>query len=1353
MTMGVEDKYPGFTYHTYKENHPVHQFNSGKTNSHVRINGTVYIDTGEGPVPIEFDDYDKLNNDTFQNSMEPGLPNPFYLKDLDYDGEYPPTSNEYKAASKLLALVSEKGTMPCTWSLGGADGERIVFVEPTRVGSNKIKFNLGGYVYTMEVLADKVITTTKLIDEGSDDYDKLTNDIFQEFAESAGIPTPLGLKSFDFTNKHPDYSYEYKFASALKTKLENGEDLKCTWSVSGDDDESVIFVTPTLTDGCIKFTLGGNLYSMEFTNDNKVDCTTTPINEYKDYDVYSDEMFQEFAKTCGFTSDIQLKDLDFNNSYVPASKEYKLADTLMTILDGNLTAKCTWFISDEEYIFIEPTKYDDNIVAFTVGGTLYKFTKNSDGSKIIFSNEPINKASDDYDVFVDQEFKTLINTVGVTLPHGLIDLNFNTTANVFSDEYKVADLIIDILKAGDPVRCTWSVKLPDNKEYIFVDPTLYDDNTIHFVYGGNLYEMVTNPTTGVVTKTYPIRDSVRHESDYWMEAYEEITSSIIMPAPQLKQFCQNDGTYYNAGTTQYDVLRALYDETLVNGNLKALYENTVLSDGSIERIMCDVAGNENNVLYINNGVEIIRAQFIDDSGDEYLLLNRYNIGEADTLYNNWFQKWYMEIYSDNYDDQFFILSMNSNKPKHYGTYTPEYEHVAKLFQGITYNDKTPVHVPIGLSPEFEGQQRVIFADLVAYSGIYGNNVVTEVDFDLGRWNYRLIYSMGSAGTDTDFVCLDKHNKYADIDEDIYNFVAHVQPYTGFFPIGHISYANIGESPEPLNPVNSEIDIANRLMTYYVGDYGYNVGNTFKYPYNNTSYYTDFTSADPKYQINTTYEIVDVIADSIPVDDVIEHNLTRFCWTLSNHAYFLEHDPQTDTWVKYTHILMNHAGETLLYDSNAHTNSFHTIIGRTDILMNDICRLPNNYGTEIDKLIAALKAMSTSAYKRVLTVPYSLSNTTLAVQRYDLCELTLTEGYTSTTGDHPGLVISNPKGEIQVIDYFEYNSTPKYYITKYSDLSIRTAIWYHTGDSMGSSTISRLYNYDIYNTSELENIVFPFLGYDCISDQNSVGQSKILRVDSTSSKNKSAFNRMQQIVYGLGKQFVLGNDCIYAWRMEHNSTGGIVPCRVNTYGTGYNPSTLSSRCEHTAFIVTAPEGQYVIKMYDSSWNTVSCIDTNMAIITITNVTGLNVTDIDDMMAYIRNCYITGATQTPYSYEDPYLAYNVQLAPLSYMQYGASSSSKQVYSETSEQAKRIEALRKCAEYHATIFGHASGQNNGMLFKAVWDFGRGNHNTSNITKIQLTDVKCLDVGSYNRFQMCIAGDKYHIQKNGTNWELWID
>ena len=91
---------------------------------------------------------------------------------------------------------------------------------------------------------------------------------------------------------------------------------------------------------------------------------------------------------------------------------------------------------------------------------------------------------------------------------------------------------------------------------------------MHFVYGGYLYEMVTNDTTGVVTKTYPIRDSSRHESDYWMDTYEELTTDN----PELKTLCQNDGTYYEEGTTEYTVLKTLYDESLANGNMKALYE-------------------------------------------------------------------------------------------------------------------------------------------------------------------------------------------------------------------------------------------------------------------------------------------------------------------------------------------------------------------------------------------------------------------------------------------------------------------------------------------------------------------------------------------------------------------------------------------------------------------------------------------------------------------------------------------------------------------------------------------------------------------------------------------------------------
>ena len=144
----------------------------------------------------------------------------------------------------------------------------------------------------------------------------------------------------------------------------------------------------------------------------------------------------------------------------------------------------------------------------------------------------------------------------------------------------------------------------------------------------------------------------------------------------------------------------------------------------------------NDTLFINSGTEVIRAQFIVESGDEYLLLCRYDLGEADSLYNNWLQKFVYGIDSYDHDDQFFILDMNTAKPKHYTDGSPEYEYVQKLFNGgILTNEKKPVKVPIARCSEFEGLDGIIHC----YSWQYANlkeKKAYEVCCCFGLWYCR-----------------------------------------------------------------------------------------------------------------------------------------------------------------------------------------------------------------------------------------------------------------------------------------------------------------------------------------------------------------------------------------------------------------------------------------------------------------------------------------------------------------------------------------------------------------------------------------------------------------------------------------
>ena len=163
--------------------------------------------------------------------------------------------------------------------------------------------------------------------------------------------------------------------------------------------------------------------------------------------------------------------------------------------------------------------------------------------------------------------------------------------------------------------------------------------------------------------------------------------------------------------------------------------------------MCDVTASVNDVLYICYGQDLIRAKFMDDDGD-YILLNRYNTAEENDLYNNWFQKWYYEIDSDNHADQFFILNtLNVGKPKHYDVGTPEYTYVTKVFQAFASREKEIVKFPVGIAPSFEGQDAIICVNAINYSGIYGDEVVTEIDFEMGHYNYRLIWAIAS-----EYVC-------------------------------------------------------------------------------------------------------------------------------------------------------------------------------------------------------------------------------------------------------------------------------------------------------------------------------------------------------------------------------------------------------------------------------------------------------------------------------------------------------------------------------------------------------------------------------------------------------------------------
>lgn len=1055
IEMGVEDKYPGYTYHNYKENHPVHQFNSGKTNSHVRINGTVYIDDGSGPVPL-IEDYDKLNNKTFQDLMKPGLPAPLYLKDLDYDGEFPTTSNEYKVASKLLNLVTAKGTMPCTWSLAGAEDERIVFVEPTKEGSNLIKFNLGGYVYSMEVLSDKVITKTKPIDEGSDDYDKLNDDIFQEFVSTIGIPTPFGLKSLDFTSKHPDSSYEYKLASALKTKLENGEDLKCTWSVSGDKDESVIFVTPTLTDGCIKFTLGGNLYSMEFTDDNKIDCTTTPINEFKDYDVFCDETFQEFAKTCGFTTDIQLKDLNYNTTVARGSKEYNLFNEILT----NGTIKYTWSIDDKEYIFVEPTKYDDNIVAFTLGGTLYKMEVSDDTLSMKFTTEPLNK--------------------------------------------------------------------------------------------------------------------LRHESDYWMDYYTELTTT----APELKQLLQTDATYYDEGTDEYTVLKTLYDESLANGNMKALYEYSTLSDGSTERLMCDVTASVNNVLYICYGQDLIRAKFMDDDGD-YILLNRYNTAEENDLYNNWFQKWYYEIDSDNHADQFFILNaLNVAKPKHYAVGTDEYDYVKKVFLAFSSREKEIVKFPVGIAPSFEGQDAIICVNAINYSGIYGDEVVTEIDFEMGHYNYRLIWAIGS-----EYVCLDRQNKY-DSPEKQFDTLMNQAYKGGKCPTVDVEFSDDGHEIEVED--SSDIKKLNSLRKYATEDMSYSLapsmGDTvILIPAGPVLFPSSAFGIDNKYQLNNLYSNLLISCNYYDPSKEV------YTWSVGDCLYVMTYDVDNDKW--YTRWQHN---ATVMYDSESWYEYFNKVV------LNNV--RPGTLGSHLNiagavkqdsQLYDVIEAIhtwyDTHALKPV-DIPWTGDLNSINGPRFTTSRVYPIDGYGSATSHHRGLLIKRANVNDLCIDYMEDdNGVPFYYATNYNQ-TLRDAMLNVTSKT-DANYLKPYYDVRRIATSPLQVKETCFLGKLISTTRFAEG----LAYRTSTTVDSDVFYNIQKIISKAitGSQFDItahNYDGAYIpWEEEDGNTGfvrhGITTAKLNPWGAFNqgNPTEVKN------FIVDVSHTgiYYILKFNDKVADATEC----------------------------------------------------------------------------------------------------------------------------------------------------------------------
>lgn len=956
---------------------------------------------------------------------------------------------------------------------------------------------------------------------------------------------------------------------------------------------------------------------MEFTNDNKVDCTTTPINEYKDYDVYSDEMFQEFAKTCGFTSDVQLKDLDFNNSYVPASKEYKLANTLMTILDGNLTAKCTWFISDEEYIFIEPTKYDDNIVAFTVGGTLYKMTKSADGTKIDFTTEPLN--------------------------------------------------------------------------------------------------------------------NLRHESDYWMDTYEELTTD----APELKTLCQNDGTYYEEGTDEYTVLKTLYDESLANGNMKALYEYSTLSDGSTERLMCDVTASVNNVLYICYGQDLIRAKFMDDDGD-YILLNRYNTAEENDLYNNWFQKQFYEIDSDNHADQFFILNvLNVAKPKHYAVGTPEYTYIAKLFRAFSSREKEIVKFPVGIAPSFEGQDAIICVHAINYSGIYGDEVVSEIDFEMGHYNYRLIYALASG-----YVCLDRQNKY-DSPEQKFDTLMNQAYKNGKCPTVDVEFSDDGHEIEVED--SSDINKLNSLRKYATEDISYSLApsmgdNVILIPAGPVSFPSSAFGIDNKYQINNLYSNLLISCNyGDPSKEV-------YTWSVGDCLYVMTYDIDNDTW--YTKWRKN---AVVIYDSVAHANKFFEIIGRDDLLMSDIAFAPQYRRTELTKLIQYIcdnRSVYGSQSSAVLSVPWTkaLTDKTGGVDRYDIVTMRLVDGYERIVDNfghptHPGIIIEGANGCADcAIDFGDDDGEGSWCGHKITDKFVREAYFNSCPKSSGFYRCIRTDSSGWFS-SILPNALHTYLGWDLQAGGEMNGSSISFRKDSPYPGEAKAFERLQKTFsrYFTTHEYLEDKvRCHVPWMpMDGSLNYGIDGSITLATISSYDGSTSNNEKNRSCIVRTDDENnEYIVKFYNNNYENVSVDSPDMTIIESFQRTPEMSEYLADFTLFLHGLYLNGLPRVHPSspqYNTKYLG----LFGFAFPEY----SSGPAHLDSDNALAFFAAVKYSFESRNSIMGSLlNWRGSTISIPLDWNTGSNLSSTFHMTpNVQFTRVMCNDVGTYTSYTFIEGGKKF--------------